>query len=412
MDVIRELKKEPISSNYFNLLGQLTNYSGKAFKIEGVLEMTVEKLKEAYPNLSDKECSAICHPFLMTGDGYRICDFIIVGDTLFGFINDEYNNCSYSDYVRVCKIDGEKKFYRNIMSYDFIYNFEEGQYKNGKVNDRNNTGLSTEDEVEYTHFLSHVFNLFLKNQGIKINVLPNDQQIQNGDTLLFVIKDRNFIYQDYSIFVDCNFINLARSFAKKQEFSMNLLLFKGKQLEMTATVSQTFDEYGDCKVELKRTELPYFSLNQGYQTTTTKESRENIFFYSHFSKKDTKIKRDSITIVSKKFPYHAILIDSDKKESLIESLPIIINLPISEIPSFHSQNEMLTFLREKIQNYQKKKQVPFVISGNSSFITAAYLLDLGTCFINSGLNDTESYQTTYEVSNLEKVKKIHLKDTK
>lgn len=409
MDIIEELKKETISSNYFNLLGQLTDYSGRAFKIDGVLEMTVAKLKEAYPSLSDKECRAICHPFLMTGDSYRIRDFIIVGDTLFGFINDEYNNCLYSDYVRICKIEAERKFYRNIISDDFIYNFEESQYKNGKVNHRNNTGLSPEDEIEYTRFLSHAFNLFFKNQGIKINVLSNDQQIQNGETLLFVIKDRNFICQDYSIFVDCNFIHLARSFAKKQEYSMNLLLFKGKELEMTATLSQTFEKYGDCKVELKRTELPYFSLDQGYQTTTTNKSKETVFSYSQFSKKGTKGKKNSITVTNRKFPYNAILIDSDKKESLVKELPAITNLPLIMIPSFHLQSEMLEFLHEQIKNYQSDNQSPFVISGNPSFITISNLLNLDTCFINSGLNDTESYLTTYEVPNLEKVKQIRLK---
>lgn len=115
------------------------------------------------------------------------------------------------------------------------------------------------------------------------------------------------------------------------------------------------------------------------------------------------------TSYEKMFPYNAIFIDEEKKQTLIEILPNATSIPLLSIPNSLSIEELPQFFHDQAIIYNSPDQKPFVISGHPRVVTSAYVSNLDTCFINSGLNDCESYYTTYEVPRIEKVKAIKLK---
>lgn len=373
MNKINQVQGEKISNHTTDLSDSFVDYSRDIFDCDGNFETALQKLREVYPTLSRAEQIAICNSVIYSKSNHQIKDVIMVDNTRLIYRESTPVNC-----LEASKIDTNGSFYQKLTDRDYFL--------------CHNNPLDGE-KVQYGNFIANVLTIFLAHQNINLEV--------HFDKAYFSIPNND---NNYDILSDSDFTSLVSSFISKHDFSMNLLLLKEGELEMSAVLNQTFDEIGNCTIALRSTEVPYFSLNHGFLKTVTRNTGMTIVPYLPI------LSVNKLSFPKKnKFPYSAILIDADKVDELIKLLPKICYLPFVPISSFNSNEEMLSFFYQQIESYDKINKKVLIVSENPNLITCAELLNLDTCFINSGLNDTESYHTTFEISKLEKIKTIQMK---
>lgn len=413
-----ELEKNQISSNYFNLLSKKSHYSGMPFKNHNLyIKHITRNLKEKYPTLSDSSCIAIGNCGLV-GRGYQLSDIIILDQSIFSFINHKEND--NPDFCYGSCVHHDSCSYRNIDSMYFLYNLDKhtnyqvNQDGNIQIINPNDTGLNSKEELEYTHFLADSLTTFLKEQGYELKVKPKDQQRSNQE-----IYSNGHLKLDwknpcisYNLFVDCNYVTLAKSYAKKEDAKMNLAFFKGKNLEMTASLNQHFDQNQKCMIHFDLLKKKYFSLNEGWQEVKVKRSSPvKININQVESSEQTKFLSDSTMKKKDSFPYHSILIDQELKDDFIKIMPQITTIPIISVPNFQDHYQCIEYFYQKIIDKNKDHKRSLLISKNQGNIICCHELKIDTCFINIGSNDMIDYKTTYEVASMEQIPKMKIKSS-